>query len=66
MVGNAEAERMFSTMNGIKTDLRNQLKDGQLERLIRMSDVPQQGAGRSSGGHRAVPEQQEQAATLYT
>ena len=37
MVGNAEAERVFSTMNRIKTNLRNRLQGEQLERLIRIS-----------------------------
>ena len=37
MVGNAEAERVFSTMNRIKTNLRNLLGHEQLERLIRVS-----------------------------
>ena len=36
MVGNAEAERVFSTMNRIKTNFRNRLHGDQLERLIRI------------------------------
>ena len=37
MVGNAESERVFSTVNRIKTALRTHLGDKVLERLVRIS-----------------------------
>lgn len=37
LVGNAEAERLFSVQNRIKTSLRNRLSIAQLDRLIRVS-----------------------------
>lgn len=36
MVGNAEAERVFSLQNHIKTQLRNQLSIDRLDKLIRI------------------------------
>ena len=37
LVGNAEAERVFSTQNRIKTALRNRLSIERLDQLIRIS-----------------------------
>ena len=36
MIANAEAERMFSMQNGIKTQLRNQLTIDRLDKLLRI------------------------------
>ena len=36
MVGNAKAERVFSLQNRIKTQLRNQLSIGRLDKLMRI------------------------------
>lgn len=36
MVGNAEAERVFSLQNHIKTQLRNQLSIERLDKLMRI------------------------------
>ena len=36
MVGNAEAERVFSIQNHIKTQLRNQLTIDRLDKLLRI------------------------------
>jgi hypothetical protein len=36
MVGNAEAERVFSMQNRIKTQLRNQLTIDRLDKLLRI------------------------------
>jgi hypothetical protein len=35
MIANAEAERVFSMQNGIKTQLRNQLTIDRLDKLLR-------------------------------
>jgi hypothetical protein len=36
MIANAEAERVFSMQNGIKTQLRNQLTIERLDKLLRI------------------------------
>ena len=36
-IGSADCERMFSLMNRLKTDLRNRLKTGKLDVLMRVN-----------------------------